>query len=153
MGWSEKLTDCFSSTASASSATSLDAILLQVRPIRMARSWEQVHLVALVVMRPLVLVHDAKSNRRAQRDAELGAGLDLDPVLFISRGGYGALTRTTARELGLDVFLREAEAGRAAIDDGYDGATVGFAGSEELQVSDLRTIGIGGWELGGRRTW
>lgn len=66
-------TDGLARTAPASARARLDTILLHVRPVGMARSRVHVHGLVAIVLFPLVLVHDAHANRRAQRDAELGS--------------------------------------------------------------------------------
>lgn len=92
----------------------------------MTRSREEVHLVALVIVRSLILVQHPQSNRSSQGDAEFGAGLDFNFILFVSGGGDGALSGAPACQLWLYVGLCELHAWRTAIDDCGDGRTVGF---------------------------
>lgn len=64
-------------------------------------------------------------------DAILGARLDLDAVLLVSRRGDGRLARAAACHLRLDVGFGQGHARRAAVDDAADGATVGLSIAEE----------------------
>ena len=69
----------------------------------MTRPREAIHSLIPVILGPLILVHDAHADGRAQRDAELRAGLDLDPVLLIAGCGDGGLARPPTCELRLNV--------------------------------------------------
>jgi hypothetical protein len=66
-------TNSLASTASATSTAGLDAVLLQVGPIGVTGAGVQVHGAVAVVLGPLVLVHDAHANGRAQGDSKFGA--------------------------------------------------------------------------------
>jgi hypothetical protein len=68
-----ELTNSLASTASATSTAGLDAVLLQVGPIGVTGAGVQVHGAVAVVLGPLVLVHDAHANGRAQGDSKFGA--------------------------------------------------------------------------------
>lgn len=93
----------------------------------MAWARVQVHCAAAVVLGALVFIAHHHSNRCAQRDAKLRAGLDLYSVLFVSRGRQGALPGTAAGHLRLDVVLGELHAWRTAVDDTANGAAVRLA--------------------------
>jgi hypothetical protein len=118
---SVRLTDGLTSTAPSTSRARLGPVLLQVGPVCVARAWVQVHRLIAIVLLPLVLVHDAQANWRAQCNAKLGTRLDLDAVLLVARGGDSRLTRSPARHLRLDVVVCEGHTWRAAVDDGADG--------------------------------
>ena len=83
----------------------------------MRRSGKAVHSIVAIVVRPLILVQNQHPNRRAERHAKFGAGLDLHRVLLISGRGQFALAGAPARELRLDVCLRELHSRWDAIDD------------------------------------
>lgn len=93
----------------------------------MTRSWVLVHGLVAVVLLALILVHDLDANWCAQCDAELRARLNLDAILFISRGRDCRLAGSPARHLWLDVGFSEGHARGAAVDDGADTEAVGFA--------------------------
>jgi hypothetical protein len=116
--WCDWLTNGLAGTAPTPTRAGLHAVLLQVRPVRMAGSWVHVHCLVAVVLLPLVLVHDSETDRRAQCDAKLGTGLYLDAIFLITWGRYGGLARSSARHLGLDIVVCEGHAWRAAIDNG-----------------------------------
>lgn len=78
-------------------------------------------------MRALVFIEGAESDGSAECDAIFGAGLDLDAVFFIARGGEGGLPRAPAGELRLDVGFGEVEAGWATVDHDSYAWAVGFA--------------------------
>lgn len=102
----------------------------------------QVHCAVSVVLGSLVLVHDAHANGRSQRDAKLGARLDLDLVLFIARCCDGALSRSTSGHLRLDVGLGELHAWRHSVDNTSDTEAVRLAVAVERLVSieTLRSV-------------
>lgn len=104
----------------------------------MARPGVQVHGAVAVVLGPLVLVQHAHANGCSQRDAKLGARLDLDPVLFVSRCRDCALPGSAARHLWLDVRLVEAETWWAAVHDAAYAAAVRFA----IAVSGVSTCSV-----------
>jgi hypothetical protein len=120
-------TNSLASTASATSAAGLDAVLLQVGPVGVTGAGVQVHGAVAVVLRSLVLVHDAHANGGAQGDSKLGARLDLDLVLFIARCRDGALSRSASGHLRLDVGLCELHAWRHSVNDASDTETVRLA--------------------------
>jgi hypothetical protein len=109
----------------------------------MTRPGKAIHSIIRIVLGPLVLVHDAHGNRGAEGDAVFRAGVDLDAVLFVARRRDGALARTSACELGLDVGLVEGETWRAAVDYDSDGETVGFTiatGKNGVSVNARNTL-------------
>lgn len=105
----------------------LDAVLFEVGPVGVRGAREAVHGGVAVVARALVLVEDEHADGGAERDAGLGARLDLHAVLFVARRRDGRLAGSAARHLRLDVGLGQGHAGRAAVDDAADGAAVGLA--------------------------
>jgi hypothetical protein len=112
----------------AAAGGGLDAVLLEVGVVRVRGARVEVRLG--VVVRALVLVVDEEADGRAEGDAVLDAGLDVDEILFVtlpspvcewewSRVGecwvaYGsgqvALAGAATAELGLDVGLGEDKA-------------------------------------------
>lgn len=93
----------------------------------MTRSRVQIHRAIAIILRSLVLIHDAHANRGAQGNAKLGTGLDLNFVFLVARGGDGALSRATACHLGLDVGFGQLHAWRHAVDDAAHAEAVRFA--------------------------
>jgi hypothetical protein len=120
-------TNSFPRAASAPPTASLDAIFLQVSEIGMAGSRVEVHSAITVVLWSLVLIQHQHADRGAEGEAELGPGLDLHSVLFVSRRGQRALARSSSRHLRLDICLRERHAGGAAIHDTAHGPAVRFS--------------------------
>ena len=120
-------TNGLSGTTPATARARLDTVLLHVRPVCMARPWVDIHSLVSIILLPLVLVHDAHANRRSQRNAKLSARLDFHPVLLIAGSCDCALTRSSARHLGLDVRLCEGHARRAAIHYAPHRQAVGLA--------------------------
>ncbi|KAJ0158688.1 hypothetical protein CTA2_11079 [Colletotrichum tanaceti] len=111
----------------AAAGRRLDAVLLEVGPVGVGGTGEHVHGRVAVVLGALVLILDEHADRGAKGDAELGAALDDDAVLFVSRCRNGALAGAAAVQLGLDVGLGKGHAGRDAIDDDTDRFAVGLA--------------------------
>lgn len=128
-------TNCLTGTAATTTAASLDTVLLEVSQICVARTRVQVHRAATVVLRSLVLVADHHANRCSQSDSEFRSRLDLDAVLFVSRGRQRALTGASTGHLGLDVVFCELHAGGAAVNDAANGAAMGFAITVSSQLS------------------
>lgn len=93
----------------------------------MAGPWVLVHGLVAIVLLALVLIHDPDTNWRAQCDSKLCAGLNFDAILLVSGCCDGRLAGSAARHLGLNVTFGESHAWRAAVDDGANGKTVGFA--------------------------
>lgn len=125
--------DGLAGAAPAAAGRGLDAVLLEVCPVGVRGPRVLVDGGVAVVLGALVLVEHAQANRGAEGDAELGARLDLDAVLLVSRRGDGRLAGAAACHLRLDVGFGQGHAGRAAVDDAADGAAVGFtiAGGKE----------------------
>jgi hypothetical protein len=98
----------------------------------------QIHCLVSVVLLALVLVHDPKTNGRAQRDAKFGTGLNLYAVFLVARCRNGGLSGSAPRHLRLNIVFCEAHAGRASIDDGTDAEAMGLAIADEGQ--DCATI-------------
>ena len=121
--------DGLARTAPTSAARRLDAVLLEVRPIRMAGPRVEVDGLVAVVLRSLVLVGHGQEDGGAEGDAVLGAGVDGDEILLIAGGGDGGLTGATTVELGLDVGLAEGEVRGTVFQDAGDGFAVGLAGA------------------------
>jgi len=120
-------TNCLTGTATATTTASFDTVLFEVSQIRMAGARVQIHRAAAVVLGSLVLVADHHANRCSQGDSEFRSRLNLDAVLFVSRGRQRALAGASAGHLGLDVVFCELHAWGAAVDDAADRAAVGFA--------------------------
>ena len=102
-------------------------------------AWPRVfiHCLIPIIVRTLILIQHAQPNRRAQRDAEFDAGLDLNPVFFVARRGDGGLTRPAPAHLWLNVGgFSERETWRAAVDNAANGAAMGFAIT--VCISDIR---------------
>ena len=108
----------------------------------MAGPGVQIHCLVSVVLFALVLVHDPDANGRTQRDAKLGAGLDLYAVLLVARCCDGRLSGSTSCHLRLNVILREAHARRAPVDDGTDAEAVGLAIADEGQNGTTISHGL-----------
>src|SRR5690242_9082469 len=68
MGLTNRLTCATPSTTRAS----LNAVLLEVRPVCVTRPGIHIHGLVAVIFRALILVHDPNANGRAQCDAKLG---------------------------------------------------------------------------------
>ena len=75
----------------------------------------------------LVAVRYVDADWRAKRLALIDAGDDAGGVALFAGCGDVALSGATAVELELNVFDREGQARRAAVDDDADAATVTFA--------------------------
>src|SRR5438045_426365 len=82
---SRDMTNCFSCTASPTTATRFDAVLFQIRPIRVTRSWVQIHRGVSVVLWSLIFVLHKHTHRSTKCNIELRTGLYFHLVLFISR--------------------------------------------------------------------
>lgn len=106
--------------APSATGRGLDAVFLQVGPVCVRGSGEHVHGRVAVVLGSLVLVQDQHADRCAQRHAELGAGLDLDTIFLVTRGGNCGLAGATSRHLGLDIVFSQEHARRAAVDYAAD---------------------------------
>ena len=113
----EKYTYGFSSTTSTTATTCLDTVFLEVREIGMTWSRVEIHGAIPVVLWPLVLIQYQHPNWSPKSNAEFGAGLDHDLVLFVSRCCQGALPGSPSSHLGLDICLSERHARRTAIHD------------------------------------
>lgn len=75
-------TDSLASTAATATATGLDAVLLEVGIIGMARPRVEVGLG--IVVRALIFVLDKETNGCAQGDAMFDTRLDVDEILLVS---------------------------------------------------------------------
>ena len=111
----------------------------------MAGPGKRIHLVAGVVVRPLVLVQGAHGDGRAERDAAFRAGLDVDLVGFVARGGQRGLAWPPTGQLRLDVGFGEAETGWAPVDYEGDAGAVGFSCGCDAEVG---AEGGHGWCVG-----
>lgn len=98
-------TNSFASATSAATAAGFDAVFLEVGEVCVAGTGVGVHGVAAVVFGALVFVADDHGDGRAKRDAEFGAGLDLDAVFLVTRRGECGLSRSASCHLWLDVFF------------------------------------------------
>jgi hypothetical protein len=138
-----QLTNGLTCATPATARAGLDTVLLEVGPVCVAWPGVHVHSLVSIVLGALVLVHDLNADRCAQCDAKLGAGLDLDLVLLISRSCDRGLSGTPARHLGLNVGFGELHTRRAAVDDGADAEAVRLAIAEEIseleQVASIAT--------------
>lgn len=76
--------DGLARTAAPATAARFHAVLLQVGVVGVARAGEVVERIVRVVVRALVLVAHHHRDRRTERDVALGAGEDLDLVLFVA---------------------------------------------------------------------
>ena len=132
--YSKQLTDGLAGAAPSSTRARLDPVLLEVGPICVTRPGIHVHGLVAVVLWALVFIHNPDANWRAQCYAKLGAGLDFDLVLLISRGCDGRLAGSSSCHLGLDVSFSKRHARRAAIDDGANTEAVGFAIAGEMSA-------------------
>ena len=79
-----------------------------------------------VVLAALVLVADQQADRRAGGVALVDAGQDLHLVGLLPLGDELAAAGAAPVQLGLDVGLRQRQAGRAAVDHAADGRAMGF---------------------------
>lgn len=113
-------------TTPAAARAGLDAVLLEVGPIRMAGAGVQVDGLVAVVLGALVLVGHGEEDGRAERAAVLDARVDRHAVLFVARRGDGGLAGAATVELGLDVGFGEGDVRGAVVDDARDGLAVGF---------------------------
>jgi hypothetical protein len=107
----------------------------------MAGSGVEVHSGITVVLWPLVIVTHDHGDGRAQGDAELGAGLDLDSVLFVAGGRKGALAGATTCHLRLDVIFCELHSWWYTVDDAAHGAAMRLAIAGRI-VSNWRGRGF-----------
>jgi hypothetical protein len=118
-------TDCLARAAPSAAGGGFDAVLEEVGEVRVARTRVKIHF--RVVVWSLVFVGNHHSDGSAQGVSELGAGVNLDAVFFIAGSGERGLTRTTPRELRLDVRFSERQSRGDAVDNAAHGAAVGFA--------------------------
>jgi hypothetical protein len=93
----------------------------------MTGSRVQIHRRIAIIFRSLVLVAHDHGDGRAQRDAELGSGLDLNSVCFVARGCESALAGAATGHLGLDICFCELHSWGDAVDDAAHGAAVRLA--------------------------
>lgn len=93
----------------------------------MAWAGEEVHRAAAVVLGSLILISHYHSDGRAECDAELCAGLNLNAVLLVTRRGQSTLARTSPRHLRLDIILSELHAWWAAINNTANGPAMRLA--------------------------
>ena len=84
-----------------------EVVLFEIGKVGMGGTRVSIEGVIGVIVWSLILVADKHSDGSAEGDAELGAGLDLDLVLLISRCCDRGLTGSSSSHLGLDVGLGE----------------------------------------------
>ena len=113
-----------------------DSVFGVVGVVGVGRAVFQAHL--FVVAAAGVAVADDYLNGRPQRNAVEDAGDYLGLVALAPLGGYGALPRTAAVELALDVRLRDGESRRATVHRHPDGVAVGLAPSGYLEHGSER---------------
>ena len=80
-----------------------------------------------VIGTPLVLVKDHEGNRRAGSLAVEHAAQNLDLVLLVPGSGHLALPWAPPVQKSLDVGFGKGYAGRATVQNGPYGRTMGFA--------------------------
>ena len=105
-------------------------------------------------------VGDGEPDGGAESQAALDAGEEGDGVRFLAGSVEGGGAGAAAVELRLDVFGRERDARRAAVDDAADGAAVRLAergdaekGAEGAGHGRGSPVGarVGGWPARGKR--
>ncbi len=112
-----------------------NAVLLPVGVIRMART-ELLGDVA-VILAALIGIADQQADRRAGGTAFVHAGQDLDLIGLAARRGVPALAAGTALQIVGELFRRNLQAGRAAVDDAADRRPVRFAkGGDSEQLAE-----------------
>ncbi len=125
----------FARRRTTAAARIANAVLLPIGVVRMAGT-ELLGDVA-VVLAALISVADQQADRRAGGTAFVHAGQNLDLVGLATRRGVPALAAGTALQIMAELFRRDLQAGRAAIDDAADRRPVRFAeGGDGEQLAE-----------------
>ena len=125
----------FACRTPAAAARIAHAVFQLIGKIRVARPVALGNLA--IVLRALVDIVDVQRDRRAGRRPLEHAGEDAHRIRLLPLRGEARLAGTAAIQPGLDLGLRQRNAGRAAIDDAADGRPVAFApGRDPEQVAE-----------------
>ena len=115
----------FARRRTAAAAVVAQAVFLLVRVIGVARPEPILDL--FVVVRALVGVFDQQADRCAGGDALEHARQDAHAVRFTTLAGVSGGARAATFDVTLDVFFREGQSGRTAVDDAAERRTVALA--------------------------
>lgn len=135
--------------AGGAAAASVVAVAEFVLPDAVGMAGSEV--VGVVILAALVGILDDDADGGAEGFVFENAAEDLGVVGFGAAGSDGGLAWPAAIEVILDVGCGEVDACGAAVDDGAQGGTVGFAeGGEAEEISEgVCGHGVGGvWSLG-----